>query len=369
MYQDRSLVYYPRLEPKPFQNKQPACSEVGSRSVAGLEVDMVLRDKVPIRHPAEVGILEHALAGNEFAVNKIFLYLSSANINLCQIMQESIHDISSTDLWQHLLSCLTIQCWEDHRDSDRRVDQEASQRIDQSITDVFTQDEYEGEQLTKEEVLREALYDPRPEIRYGAAYLLGLRGDAEMIPLLEEILDTAVKSWKVRAVRALGAIQDERSAMPLIKALAMDRGPLHSEAKKSLKELGPLAEKAWVEALNHPDSHIRWHAARGLGDPVDSCSMALLAEGLLDENREVRWASADALARIGPPAVPATLVVLSQNTLSTPVRQAAYHALHGVFSRRLRERLKPLLEILQSPAGNVEAPAIAKRLLEEWDSV
>jgi HEAT repeat protein len=283
-------------------------------------------------------------------------------------MQESIHDLSSADLWQHMLSCLTIQCWEDHRDSDRRVDQEASQCIDNSITEVFVQDEYGGEKTVKEAVLREALSDPRPEIRYGAAYLLGLRGDKEMIPFLEEILDTAVKSWKVRAVRALGAIQDEQSAMPLIKALAMDRGPLHSEAKNSLKKLGPLAENAWLEALNHPNSHIRWHAARSLGDPTDSRSIALLAEGLLDENREVRWASADALARIGPPAVPATLAVLSQKTLSTPIRQAAYHALHGVFSRRLRERLKPLLEALQSPAGNVEASAIAQRLLEDWDN-
>ena len=152
-----------------------------------------------------------------------------------------------------------------------------------------------------------------------------------MIPFLEEILDTAVKSWKVRAVRALGAIRDERSAMPLIKALAMDRGPVHSEAKRSLKELGPLADKAWVEALNHPDSHIRWHAPRGLGDPSNSRSMALLAEGLLDGNREVRWASADALARIGPPAVPATLAVISQKTLTTPVRQAAYHACTACF--------------------------------------
>jgi hypothetical protein len=351
-----------------LDNRQPACFGVGLRSVGGLEVDMALKYKVPIRHPSEVEFLEQALAGDDSAVNKIFLYLSSANLNLRQIMQESIHDMSSTDLWQHMLSCLTIQCWEDQRDSDRRVDQEASQRIDQSITEIFTQDEYEGEQFVKEAVLREALYDPRPEIRYGAAYLLGLRGDKEMIPLLEEILDTAVKSWKVRAVRALGAIYDERSAMPLIKALAMDRGPLHSEAKQALRALGPLAEKAWVEALNHPDSHIRWHAARGLGDPSDTRSLQLLAEGLLDENREVRWASADALARIGPPAVPPTMAVISQCTLTTPVRQAAYHALHGVFSRRLRERLKPLLEALQSPAGNVEAPAIAQRLLGEWEN-
>lgn len=329
---------------------------------------MVLTDKVSIRHPAEAELLERALQGDDRAVNKVFLYLSSSNPHLRQIMQETIHDIASADLWEHLLSCLGAQCWQEHRDSDRRVDQEASQRIDQSIARVFTQDEYEYEGATKEAVLRKALSAPQAEIRYAAAYLLGLRGDKQMIPLLDEILETAPKIWKVRAVHALTAIGDERCGPPLIKGLAMDRGAVHTECKQALMKLGPVVEKAWVEALNHPDSHIRWHAARGLGDPKNVRSMQLLAEGLLDENREVRWASADTLARIGPPSVPATLAVISRAVLTTPSRQAAYHALHGISSRRLRERLKPLLDALQSPTGSVEAPAIAQRLLAEWEN-
>ncbi|MGW8249511.1 MAG: HEAT repeat domain-containing protein, partial [Anaerolineales bacterium] len=143
---------------------------------------------------------------------------------------------------------------------------------------------------------------------------------------------------------------------------------LHSAAKKALIELGPVVEKSWVEALNHPDSHIRWHAARSLSDPTDRGSMETLAEGLLDENREVRWASADTLARIGPPAIPATLSVISRTRLNAQTRQSAYHALHGIYSRRLRERLRPLLDALQSTSASIEAPAIAFRLLQEWDA-
>jgi len=329
---------------------------------------MILTEKAPARHPEEAELLEQALAGDDRAVHKLFLYLSSPNPHLRQIMQESIRDIGTPALYDHLVHCLALQCWDDHRDSDRRVDQEASQRIDQSIAEVFAQDEYQHESAVKEAVLPDALKNPRTEIQYAAAYLLGLRGNKEVIPLLEEILDTAVKSWKVRAIRALAAIEDERCSKALIRGLAMDRGTVHSEAKQALQRLGPLAENAWIEALGHPDSHVRWHAARGMGDPINVRSMEVLAEGLLDENHEVRWATADALARIGPQAVPATLSVISRARLTTQTRQAAYHALHGVLSRRLRERLKPLLEALQSPSGSAEAPAIARRLLNEWDT-
>jgi HEAT repeat protein len=329
---------------------------------------MVVSQKESARHPPEAELLEQALDGNDRAVHKLFLYLSSPNPHLRRIIQESIRDIGTANLYQHLVRCLAIQCWDDQRDSDRRMDQEASQRIDQSIAEVFTQDEYEHEKEVKEAVLQASLNNPRTEIHYAAVYLLGLRGDSTMIEPLEEILDTAVKSWKVRAIRALAAIEDERSCRVLIRGLAIDRGTVHSEAKQALQRLGPLSENAWIEALGHPDSHVRWHAARGVGDPTDVRSMEVLAEGLLDENHEVRWATADALARIGPPAVPATLGLISRTTLTTQTRQAAYHALHGVLSRRLRERLKPLLEALQSPSGSAQAPAIARQLLDEWET-
>ncbi len=329
---------------------------------------MVIIDDIAYRHPTEADLLKQALVGDNLSVNRIFLYLSSANPDLRQIMQDSIHDAAEESLWQHLLRCLAIHCWAEGQSTDRSLDQEASQRVDHTIAEVFAQDEYSWESPAKEAVLHNALSSMRLETRYAAAYLLGLRGDPTMIPILEEILETAVKSWKVRAIQALACIEDERCGPVLIKALAMDRGTLHSAAKRALIDLGPIVEKSWVEALNHPDSHIRWHAARNLSDPTDMHSMEMLAEGLRDDNREVRWASADTLGRIGPPGVPATLAVICRSELSSPSCQAAYHALHGVYSRRLRERLKPLLDALQSAAASSDAPAIACRLLREWES-
>jgi hypothetical protein len=48
-------------------------------------------------------------------------------------------------------------------------------------------------------------------------------------------------------------------------------------------------------------------------------------------------------------------------------RQAAIHALHGVRSQRVQDRLKPLLDALRGPNAGVEAPMLAQRLLAEWE--
>jgi HEAT repeat protein len=172
--------------------------------------------------------------------------------------------------------------------------------------------------------------------------------------------------WRLRAVKALAALKDERCGPPLIKALATNRNNLHREARRALQSLGHLAKSAWLKALDHSDAHIRWHAARGLGELGDASYTYILAEGLLDENYAVRWATADVLAHLGKRGVPATLTILSQRKVTEQSRQAAYHALHGITSRRIQQLLKPLLYALRSPAASVEVPGIAQRLLLEW---
>jgi HEAT repeat protein len=197
--------------------------------------------------------------------------------------------------------------------------------------------------------------------------LLGLRGDPRAIPYLDETIESGTTSWRLRSVRALATLRDKRCGPPLIKALAINRGSLHREARRALQSLGHLVKSAWLNALDHPDAHIRWHAARGLGELGDDRFALILAEGLLDDNYAVRWATSDVLARLGKRGVPATLTILSQRHLTEQSRQAAYHALHGITSSQIQQRLKPLLDALQSPVANIEVPVIAQRLLMEWE--
>lgn len=316
----------------------------------------------------ETEILHCALKGNLQAINKTLDCLSSPYF--CRTMQEAIHEMGDSRIWNHLLHLLGLGCWDGHElRALENNDLKAYKRIDQSIVEVFIEDKNAWEKQVKEELLRNTLNmnNPEPLIRQAAAYLLGLRGEQQVIPVLEEIIETGSTEWRLRAVRALVVLNDKRCGPPLLKALIMDRGKLHREARRALQSLGTLAEPVWLAALNHPDTHIRWEAARGLGEIGDPRAALILAEGLLDESYAVRWASGDVLAQLGECAVPAILVVLRHQALSETSRQAASHTLHGITSPRVQKRIRPLLEVLNSGGDSDKVPAVARRLLMEWE--
>lgn len=365
---------------------------------------------IPSTHYAhEAELLARAvLEGDVQTIDDVLLYLGSSNSDLRLTMQACLHDAPDGVLWRQMLYCITAVAGDtpalvsaiarrlqQHRrgepiepDAYRPLDIE---RVDQSIIEAFTLDESESERAIKERILRQALLSP--EIHYSAVYLLALRGWVEMIPLLEELIvaeqisrqNLAGKKerysplWQIRAVRALAAIHDERCGAALVHALALDHGQVHQEARRALDDLGFLAEPAWIEALHHPDPHIRWHAARGLSalsaesllrDPQslrNSSSVTMLAAGLFDENQAVRWATARALAALDEAGVPAILTVLTQHELTDPFRQAAYYALRSMQNPQTQIRLAPLLPLLQRSGDKAAVPSIARRLLDEWD--
>ena len=151
-----------------------------------------------------------------------------------------------------------------------------------------------------------------------------------------------------------------------MKALAIGGKVLHQEARRGLCDMGHLAEGAWVEALEHPDSHIRWHAARALSQIGDPRAVEVLAEGLHDPNYSVRWTTARVLASMDSTAIPAILQLIAHRPMDEPFRQACYHALHAMPSPRTQEYIQPLLEALNSSTAPVQAPQLAHVMLREW---
>jgi HEAT repeat protein len=319
------------------------------------------------RHEAETEMLIRALEGDMSSVNRVLNYLSSSNKYLRQIMQEAIHDLLDQKIWDKLLHCMAEHRWEGHQDCTRREQEEASTRIDLSIEELFLTDESGWERRFKDEALDRGLESQSQEVRWTAAYLLGLRGHLQIIPILSQIIDSGSISWGLRAIKALAALNNEECGHPLVKALAKDRDKLHQEALRALGSMGGKMKIAWLSALGHPDSHIRWHAARGLGQAGDAASVKILAEGLLDENHAVRWATADLLAYLGEVSVPAVLELIIRHPLTEPFRQSAFHALHAITNEATQERLRPLIKALGAPTARLEAPAEAQRILQEWD--
>lgn len=338
------------------------------------------------RFKAETELLLAAADGDRHASVRIQNYLRSDNQDLRLIMLAAAHAASAPQVWRYLLDCL--------------VQENISETEAQVIAEAYVLDEGDEEKTIKEAILQEAFHqlpgidEAGKRKRQAAAYLLALRGDSSVIPVLEEIIlgdeprdqhgrptgkpvrHTQSRSpsdeltWKLRAVQALAALHDERCGSALVKALTVGQyttdQQLHQAARRALGELGSLAEAAWLETLDHPDSHMRWHAARGLGQIGNPLAVEILAEGLYDDNNAVRWATAQVLANLDSTALPAVLNVLCQRQLNEPFRQAAYHALHAMPSHLTQAYIAPLLKALSSPATSIEAPAIAQRMLSEW---
>lgn len=331
---------------------------------------MDVRRKPAIRYASAAELVETALHGDVQSLYGVLQYLSSATPELRHIMQASLHDTSRPAVWRALLNCLAHQRWtlddETETELPRHFGMDAWQRVANSISETFVLDEVEGEKSDKETILLQAQTSPEPALRHAAACLLALRGHADAIPQLAEIIETGELAWQLRAVEALASLQDEASGPVLVAALAKDREELHKAAQHALFELGPKAQKAWLEALNHPNRHIRWHAARGLGQACDARAANILVEGLLDESSAVRWATAGVLSNLDALAVPAILKFIIQHPLTESLREAVFHAIHNMPSQYVQDYLQPLLAALHSPAADLEAPAAAQRLLAEW---
>jgi len=327
------------------------------------------------RYPAQVVLLQRAVSGDQDAAKLVLQYLSSSITDLRRVMQMALHDWPHPRILQSMLNCLAVHRWEltpgitNEPDCERRNDLNSSKRIDQAIMEFFILDDNEAEKNTKAVILNLGLSSTQSEVRYASACLLGIRGNPQSLPLLDDAIKHGNTVWKLRAIHSLAALDMDQCSPPLLLALCQTNPQVHQAASRALTELGHHAKPALIEALINPDSHVRWHAARLLGimsdySRQDPDTIKILAEGMLDENQSVRWASASTLAEMGSTAVPAILDIIRMHPLTEELRQVIYHSLHAM-PPSCRKKIKTLIEALNSSTTSMNAPAIASRLLLE----
>ncbi len=333
---------------------------------------------------AQAELLQRAAQGDLQAAAQVLSYLTSSLTDLRWILNQALHEGRDPQIWRCLLTYLAERKWGSWNDPTHlavKLDwkEPHAGAVMQTISAVYSLDETPAEAAIKHAVLLEGLQSS-PAICRPAACLLGLRGAPVAIPVLEEMIagGEAAPSgtgrleaglpqaleWQIFATHALAALGDPRCAPPLIRALANGRGALHRAAGRALHDLGRAAQPALLEALHHPDSHVRWHAARALAHCADASGAAILCEGLYDEQAEVRWATANVLADLDAAVLPAILRSMIGHRLNESYRRAIYHALHSMSSHHTQELVHPVLEALHGPAPSLEAPLAAERLLE-----
>ena len=153
------------------------------------------------------------------------------------------------------------------------------------------------------------------------------------------------------AAEALGEIGDILAIEPLITALTHNElSGVRWKAAEALSKIGAPAVDALVGALRHIDDDVRWKAAIALGEIGDQRAIGPLISLLCDEDRFVKSRAAYALGLIGEPAVEPLIFALREGDGN--LRWGAAIALGKI--RDLRA-IDPLIRALADKYENVRA--------------
>jgi HEAT repeat protein len=179
--------------------------------------------------------------------------------------------------------------------------------------------------------LIQALGDSGWNVRRAAAEALGKLGDPQAVPALIQALGDSDSAVRAVSAEALGAIGDPQAVPALIVALG-DWGDWWSEnvrraAAEALVRIGAPAVPALIQALGDRSENVRRAAAEALVR-IGAPAVPALIQALGDDEFRVRRAAAEALVRIGAPAVPALIQALGDR--SENVRRAAAEALGAI---------------------------------------
>ena len=190
-------------------------------------------------------------------------------------------------------------------------------------------------------------------VRSRAADELGLLGEsaAEAVPYLIQALHDGYEPVRLNAAYTLGAI-GEPAVPQLIEVLGDENGPTRRMAAYALAAVGAPAVPALSEALQHTKDAVRIEASYALAQIGSSAKSAIpaLMERAKDECVEVRRYLAEAFGSLGATAAPAVpdLTDMVADDDDKQVRFEAALALAQI-----------------GPAANAAVPVLAKALWDE----
>jgi HEAT repeat protein len=144
----------------------------------------------------------------------------------------------------------------------------------------------------------------------------------DALQLFLEAIATSDDARTEEAALALGSLGD--AVVPALRDLLADPDPDRRWwAARALAAVGTAgARESLVTALADANPHVRACAAHGLGERQAGEAVSQLVRCLEDNSSYVSRVVADALARIGPHAVPALIAALQEGEVMTRIGAA-----------------------------------------------
>jgi HEAT repeat protein len=135
---------------------------------------------------------------------------------------------------------------------------------------------------------------------------------------MRQHLETGIRHGvQIRAIQALGEIRDTKAIEPLIKKLGDPLHEIWQAAAEALGKMGEPAVESLIQALKDEKWDVRTGAARSLGGIGDNKAVDPLIQALKDRNLTVRIHATEALVKIGEPAVESLTRTLINEKMTT----------------------------------------------------
>jgi HEAT repeat protein len=171
---------------------------------------------------------------------------------------------------------------------------------------------------------------------------------------------------KRRTANALGSLGLGKtpSVAALLKDLSSEQVAVRNYARRLLVAMGREAIPALADTLVHISVYARGQAATAMGEIGDPTAAPALVKALEDDQVSVRLMAAEALIKLGKPALPALLNALMVRATSYRLRRGAQIVLHAEAHESWGGQIQPVLDALDSPAPEPILSTAARRILE-----
>jgi HEAT repeat protein len=138
------------------------------------------------------------------------------------------------------------------------------------------------------------------------------------------------------------------------------------DAREQLVNMGVTVLPVLYQKLSSPDWHIRWEAAKALGEIGDPTAGEMLVSLLQDDDTSVRWAAMGSLIDLGRGALRPALLALTRDFHSSRLREGVHHVMHTLYNHgKLTGLETDVFRALEGAAPGVQAAWAANRALIE----